>query len=61
MQNKIITTLLSFLLSVGTGFCADSAGSNHISVFEKYVSKAVTTDETARCLNCHASRQIKLV
>ena len=61
MQNKIITTLFSFLLSVGTGFCADSAGSNDISVFEKYVSKAVTTDETARCLNCHASRQIKLV
>lgn len=26
-----------------------------------YTSSVVTSDETARCLNCHASRQIKLV
>lgn len=26
-----------------------------------YTSSAITSDETARCLNCHASRQIKLV
>ncbi|HNW10606.1 MAG TPA: hypothetical protein PKI71_04485, partial [Candidatus Rifleibacterium sp.] len=26
-----------------------------------YTSSVVTSDETSRCLNCHASRQIKLV
>lgn len=28
---------------------------------DKYVSKAVVTEESSRCLNCHATRQPKLV
>lgn len=38
---------------------AEPAYANVVPI--NYTSSVVTSDETARCLNCHASRQIKLV
>ncbi|MDD3146503.1 MAG: multiheme c-type cytochrome [Candidatus Riflebacteria bacterium] len=58
-----VTTLLAFAgylnAQPAPQEAVEPAYANVVPV--NYTSSVVTSDETARCLNCHASRQIKLV
>jgi hydroxylamine dehydrogenase len=54
---RTFTAIVICLSSVLVGVYATQP----IDASDKFTSKAITTDETARCLNCHASRQPKLV
>lgn len=55
--------LLFLILTIGSALSAQIAtnGPELLPTPINYTSSVVTSDETARCLNCHASRQIKLV
>jgi formate-dependent nitrite reductase cytochrome c552 subunit len=59
MKNLILLVIMTALSALAY---ADSASAPlNFSAQEKYTASVVTSDETARCLNCHASRQIRLV
>ena len=64
MKKLIKITILSLynLLFVPAIFAQQTITiGSETKILKKYSAYAVTTDETARCLNCHASRMPKLV
>ena len=64
-RGRLAPAILAGLLAVAGFLQAQTASDPEPALSEvvpvNYTSSVVTSDETARCLNCHASRQIKLV
>lgn len=60
-MKKIILMLIAVLITSSASGKEPATGTLNFTAQEKYVSSVVTTDQTSRCLNCHASRQIRLV
>lgn len=60
-MKKNILFIITVLVAAGAVMANPASETLNFTAQEKYVSSVVTTDETARCLNCHASRQIRLV
>ena len=63
IKNKIIILCFSYLLIIASSVFAQQTITigTETKILKPYSAFAVTTDETARCLNCHASRMPKLV
>ena len=63
IKNKIIILWIFCLLAVAQSVFAQQTITigTETKLLKPYSAFAVTTDETARCLNCHASRMPKLV
>lgn len=60
-MNKILFLVMAVFISASSLGAELATGPLNFTAQEKYISSVVTTDQTARCLNCHASRQIRLV
>ena len=61
MRNLIIIYFI-FMTMVSSAFAQQTITiGTETKILKPYSAFAVTTDETARCLNCHASRMPKLV
>ena len=64
MKNILLTICLFILVFVLSAFAQQpktiTIGSE-TKILKPYSSNAITTDETARCLNCHSTRMPKLV
>lgn len=61
MKNFFYAGVICFLLAAAAVQAQPASETLSFSAQEKYISAVLTTDETARCLNCHASRQLRLV